>query len=57
MTVEGFCNFVGHNDKVDYARVNVLSGTAEVQFTVESTGDATLVVYRSRAPSSRSSTP
>ncbi len=23
-----YCNFVGHNDKVDYARVNVDSGTA-----------------------------
>jgi len=47
MTAEGFSNFVGHNDKVDYARVKVDSGTAEVQFkVVNTTGNATLAVYQ-----------
>ena len=46
MTLVGLSNFVGHNDKVDYARVNVASGTADVVFMVESTGDATLAVYQ-----------
>ena len=47
MTLVGLSNFVGHNDKVDYARVNVASGTAEVEFkVVNTTGDATLVVYQ-----------
>jgi len=47
MTMAGYSNFVGHNDKVDFARVNVASGTAEVEFkVVETTGNATLAVYR-----------
>ena len=47
MSEEGYSNFVGHNDKVDYARINVAAGTAEAEFkVVDTTGNATLSVYQ-----------
>jgi len=45
MTVEGFSNFVGHNDKADYARFAITAdGTA--QFAVTASGAGTFVVYQ-----------
>lgn len=45
MTVEGYGNFVGHNDPTDYARF-VLADDATLNFTLTVTGDATFMVYQ-----------
>ena len=45
MAVEGFSNFVGHNDKTDYASF-VMGNDGTVSFKVTASGAGTFVVYR-----------
>ena len=45
MTVEGFNNFVGHNDKDDYARF-VMGNEGTATFKVTASGAGTFVVYQ-----------
>jgi len=45
---DGYSNFVGCNDKADYARFNVASECA-VTFTINTTGVGTFVIWRNNA--------
>ena len=41
---EGYSNFVGYNDKVDYAKFSV-TGKSDVTFTINTTGAGTFAIY------------